>query len=78
MIIPSPSSLNLGSTLRRDGKLAEAEKLQRTILDSKRRVLGPDHPESIKTLAGLAATLFIEGKDTEARKVYSDRIEAMR
>lgn len=50
---------------------AEAEKLYRETLDMARRVLGPDHPNSLSSIGTLAGTLASE-------KLYHDTIDAQR
>jgi hypothetical protein len=40
-------------------------------------VIGPDHPETLRTVGELAATLFLRHKDAEAHQLYATRLEAI-
>jgi hypothetical protein len=42
--------LALAWALGQEGRYAEAEKLDREVLDIERRVLGPEHPTTLKTI----------------------------
>jgi serine/threonine protein kinase len=44
------------------GRVGEAEKIERGLLDTQRRVLGPDHPDTLATVEELAYTVCQEGK----------------
>ena len=68
---------SLGNTLRREGHIDDAEKLQRETLAVRRRVIGPDHPETLRTMGELVATLLLQHKDTEAHQLYTTRLEAI-
>ena len=52
---------NLGSVLRRSGKLAEAETVYRDALVAARAVFGPAHPQLTRTINNLAVVLRDEG-----------------
>jgi tetratricopeptide (TPR) repeat protein len=45
---------NLALSIRKQGRLGEAEALQREVLEIRRRVLGRDHPATLKTARSLA------------------------
>jgi len=62
---------NLGATLGREGKRAEAEQIQRSALEGRRRVLGPDRPDTLDSMGELAITLSYEKKFDEAGKLLS-------
>jgi hypothetical protein len=66
---------NLGNILHKEGRTAEVEKLQRETLDMRRRILGLDNPETLRTAGELAATLFSKHKFEEGQKLYSSRLE---
>jgi non-specific serine/threonine protein kinase/serine/threonine-protein kinase len=55
-----------------EGRLAEAEKLRRETLDIQRRVFGPEHHDTLWSMAGLAYTLEREGRYTEAAELRGD------
>jgi eukaryotic-like serine/threonine-protein kinase len=44
------------------GRVGEAEKIERTLLNTQLRVLGPDHPDTLGTVEELAYTVCQEGK----------------
>ena len=60
------------------GEYAEAENLQRRTLDIQRRVLGPDHPDTARSINRLAGTLVSEGRNTEAEKLYRESLDIRR
>ena len=51
------------------GKYTKAEKLDIKVLDSSSRILGVEHPDTIKAMANLGATYYSLGKNTEAEKL---------
>jgi eukaryotic-like serine/threonine-protein kinase len=66
---------DLGWTLFQEGHLAEAEGLQRKLVEAQRRVMGADHPDTLASISSLAFTLCAEGKCTEGVKLNSDVLE---
>ena len=48
---------NLANVLDDEGHYAEAEKLYRETLDIRRRVLGPEHPDTLWSTNNLAVVL---------------------
>jgi serine/threonine protein kinase/Tfp pilus assembly protein PilF len=68
---------NLAIDLAYEGKLPEAEKLFRDELETDRR-LGSDHPEVLKDLNNLGATLEQEYKHAEAEKLYIELLQDQR
>jgi eukaryotic-like serine/threonine-protein kinase len=52
---------DLAWALLQQGRIKEAEALERKLMSMQRRVLGPDHPDTISTVSELAFTLC-EGK----------------
>jgi hypothetical protein len=60
---------NLAKTLLALGKDAEAESLSREALAARRRILGDDHPDSLKSMNALADILRAEGKHAEAEEL---------
>jgi tetratricopeptide repeat protein len=56
---------NLASTLTQEGHYPEAERLQRGTLDIQRRVLGPEHPEALRSMTKSAyAWLWVRNEAT--------------
>ena len=61
-----------------NGRYAEAEKLEREVMEAQRRVLGPEHPQTLSTILLLASTLQHESRYTEAEKLERDALEVQR
>jgi serine/threonine protein kinase len=66
---------DLAWALAQRGQLAEAEKLERRLLDIQRRVMGPDHNDTLGTMGELAFTLCQEGNCAEAVKINREVFE---
>jgi hypothetical protein len=69
---------NLGCSLHGQGKRAEAEQMQREVLDMQRRVLGPEHPDALITTSNLAASLHDQGKHAEAEQMQRKVLDVQR
>jgi Flp pilus assembly protein TadD len=69
---------NLSATLNLEGRYAEAETLLRTTLEIKRRVLGPQHPETLRSMVNLATSLRLEGHNSDAEKLGREALEIRR
>ena len=52
----------------------EAEKLERETLDTQRRMLGAEEPETLRSMNNLAATLYREGRYAEAERLQEETI----
>jgi tetratricopeptide (TPR) repeat protein len=57
---------NLGSLLRSQGNVAEAEPYVREALEKSRRVLGDEHPSTLGSIGSLGGLLRAQGKHQEA------------
>ena len=57
------------------GRFAEAERLQRKVLDSEQRVLGPDDLDTLRTMGDLAVTLCEEGNYPEGIRLNREVFE---
>ena len=68
--------VNLVGTLQQQGKLEEAERLQRQALKGLQRTLGPEHPGTLLALGNLGITLVQQGKLEEAEQVERQTLEA--
>ena len=66
------------TTLAEEKRQDEAEKLLRETLDIRRRVLGPDHRDTLMSMNNLANMLFIEGRYREAGALEQDTIAVQR
>ncbi|HKW16470.1 MAG TPA: protein kinase [Terriglobales bacterium] len=71
---------DLAWTLLQEGRTAEALRLERELVDTQTRVLGPDHIDTLASISELAFTLCLEGaagkeKCAEAAKLNGDVLE---
>jgi len=66
---------DLAWSLMQSGRYAEAEKLQRELIQRERRVLGAEHPLTLRSTIRLASTLLEQGKYAEAETVYHQVFE---
>ena len=69
---------DLAASLHGKGKHAEAEQMQRELLEVKRRVLGPEHPDTMDTMANLAHALDGEDKHAEAEQMQRELLDLQR
>jgi Tetratricopeptide repeat len=69
---------NLGRILWGRGRYPEAEKLDRETLDIRRRVLGPEHPDTLASISNLAADLRNEHHHPEAQKLFRETFDSRR
>ena len=60
------SSISWADLLFKEGHLPEAEKLQRQVLETQARVLGPENPDTLASQSNLAKTLIAEGHSRDA------------
>ena len=56
-------------------KLGEAEGLDRKILEQRKRVLGSEDPQTLKSMHALAASLFRQAKYDEAEMLLRETLE---
>jgi len=61
---------HLATCTRDDGRLQDAEKLQRETLVIRRRILGPEHPDTLGSMEELAVILDMLHRYTEAAELY--------
>ena len=69
---------NLGNARDKDGKYADAERINREVLGVERRVLGEEHPETLTTASNLAQSLSKQGKHAEAERINREVLGARR
>ncbi|PVH92436.1 TPR-like protein [Periconia macrospinosa] len=73
LFIQNPDTLtsmaNLASTYRDQGQWKKAEKLEIYVTETQGRILGADHPSTLKCKAELALTLWNQGRRSDAEKV---------
>jgi hypothetical protein len=69
---------NLGGVYDGEGEYAQAEALASQVLEISRRVLGPEHPDTLVSMAGLAPVYADEGKYGRAESLFSPTLEISR
>jgi hypothetical protein len=69
---------NLAVTLSAQGDLAGARKLKEETLGILRRVLGPEHADTIRSMGNLAVTLSAQGDLAGARKLEEETLDISR
>ena len=62
----------LASSLHGQGKYAEAEQMQRELLDMRRRVLGAGHPETLATVDSLSNCIARKRRSSSAADPHPD------
>lgn len=72
------TTIRLGSVAERQGKYAEAERLETTTGEAMRRRLGPDHPDTLKAMAVLGNVYIAQAKYPQAEAVFSRNLEIER
>ena len=72
-IVSTLSSMNgLANAYSEQGKYAQAEALYKQILEVSRRVLGPEHPNTLLAISNLALDYYSEGSSRK-RKLFFAR-----
>jgi tetratricopeptide (TPR) repeat protein len=66
---------NLTLLYRKQGRYAEAEPLYLETLETRKRVLGDDHPDTVVSMNGLAKLYQILGRYDEAEPLYLETLE---
>jgi tetratricopeptide (TPR) repeat protein len=59
----------LGEAYHDEGRWAEAEELEVRVMETRTRVLGKEHPDTLSSIGSLAATYRKQGRWTEAEKL---------
>jgi tetratricopeptide (TPR) repeat protein len=62
---------NLAEVLESQSKYEEAEKIHRQTLELKEKVLGRDHPYTLRSMKNLVWVLQSQGKFEEAREIQA-------
>ncbi|KAF1831070.1 hypothetical protein BDW02DRAFT_70292 [Decorospora gaudefroyi] len=57
---------NLASTYRNQGRLKESEELEVQVMETSKRVLTNEHPDTLTSMANLAFTLQSQARHEEA------------
>jgi hypothetical protein len=69
---------NLAVSRRFEGKYADAERINREVLDVQRRVLGEEHPDTLRSADHLALSLMHQGKHADAERINREVLGAKR
>jgi tetratricopeptide (TPR) repeat protein len=69
---------NLAKVRAMQGKYAEAEALHGQALEISRRVLGPEHPDTLNGMYWMATATALEGRPVEAEALYRQVLEVRR
>jgi tetratricopeptide (TPR) repeat protein len=69
---------NLANVYRAQNENAQAEPLYHQTLEIRRRVLGPEHPDTLISINNLANVYWSQGNFTQAESLYSEAMETQR
>lgn len=69
---------SLGNTYQQMGRYGEAEALHCSALEIKRKVLGMEHPDTLRSMNNLATTLWSAQRYAEAAALLNETIAARR
>ena len=65
----------MGECLYSDGRNNEAEKLLVKAMTTRKRVLGPEHPNTLTSMSNLSSIYFIQGRWKEAEELQVQVLE---
>jgi tetratricopeptide (TPR) repeat protein len=65
----------LASTYRNQGRWKEAEELDVQVVETRKRVLGTEHPDTLTSIANLASTYRNQGRWKEAEELFVQVVE---
>jgi hypothetical protein len=66
---------NLASTYRNQGRWKEAEELEVQVMETRKRVLGAEHPNTLTSMNNFAFTLKEQGRNIEAIKLMTECVQ---
>src|SRR5207248_10231354 len=70
--------LDLADHLWAQGRLIAARKLEEQVVERRRRLLGEQHPDTLKAIGKLAVTLAAQGNLDEARRLQEAVVSGRR
>ena len=70
-----PFKHNLASTYQNQGRWMEAEELKVQIMETRKRVLGQEHPDTLTSMGNLASTYQDQGRWKEAEELEVQVVE---
>jgi hypothetical protein len=68
---------NLASTYQNQGRREEAEELQLQVMERRKTVLGPEHPDTLNSMKNLAWTWKCQGRHNEAMRLLSSCVQGL-
>jgi tetratricopeptide (TPR) repeat protein len=66
----------IGNVLWKEGRWKEAEELQVKVMEARLRVLGEEHPDTLRAMGDLASTYWKQGRSKEAEELEVKVMEA--
>jgi tetratricopeptide (TPR) repeat protein len=63
---------NLAVTYYEQKRWEEAEKLELQVVEARKRVLGPEHPDTLTSMHNLAYTYMGQGRRREAKQLEAE------
>ncbi len=60
---------NLASTYRNQGRWTQAKELEVQVMETRKRVLGAEHPDTLTSKVNLASTYRNQGRWTQAEEL---------
>ncbi|GLB39517.1 putative patatin-like phospholipase [Lyophyllum shimeji] len=76
--IPADLLSGFASVYHENGQFSVAEKLQVTLMETSKQVLGKDHPDTLISIGNLALTYQSQGRYKEAERLGVEVVEAMK
>ena len=70
--------LTMGNVYEKLGLYPQAHSLLAQAVDIRRRVLGPEHPDTLRTMASLGVNSFDQGRYAEAEKTLRETLDVRR
>ena len=67
----------LAFVLLAQGELSEAARVYGETLEVRRGVLGPEHPNTLKSASDLASLLHAQGEYSEAARIHRETLEVV-
>jgi hypothetical protein len=72
------SASNVAFSLSRQGKYADAERIQHEVHEVEKRVLGAEHPDTLTSAGNLATSLSYQRKHADAERIQREVHEAQK
>jgi hypothetical protein len=69
---------NLASTYGSQGRWTEAEELEMQVMETRKRLLGPEHPSTLTSIGNLALTWRCLGRRKDAMKLIEISFQLMK